>query len=223
MRGTPVYSSDGAQVGKVEEIFYDDDTGQPEWIGIGTGFLGTKRVLVPVAGAEAMDDRFTLAFTKEHVAGAPDIDEDEISRGTEEELYAYFGLQGEGVPADHPADEARAASVTRSEEQMVIGKQTVPAGRVRLRKWVETEPVTADVEVAGERAYVEREPINEPVADVEMGEEEVDVPLVAEEPVVGKRTVAKERVSVEKEVEVGRKTVTGEVSKEHVDVEEEST
>ena len=43
MRGAPVYDNDGDKIGKVEEIFYDHQTRVPEWIGIGTGFLGTKR------------------------------------------------------------------------------------------------------------------------------------------------------------------------------------
>ncbi len=128
VRGTPVYSSDGEQVGKIEEIFYDHDTGRPEWIGIGTGFLGTKRVLVPLAGArlEPEGDRFALPYTKEQVAGAPDIDGDEISRDTEDKLYAYFGLSG-GAPTGRAADGQReSATVTRSEEQMVVGKETRP-------------------------------------------------------------------------------------------------
>ena len=221
LRGTPVDASDGEQVGKVEEIFYDHDTGRPEWVGIGTGPLGTKRVLVPVAGARLDADRFTVPYTKEHVAGAPDIDDDEISRDTEEELYAYFGVERGGAPAAGGTESEPSASVTRSEEQMVVGTQAAPAGRVRLRKWVETQPVTADVEVARETAHVDRQPIDQPVADVELREEEIEVPLAAEEPVVGKRTVAKERVSVEKDVEVDRERVSGEVRKEHVDVDQD--
>ncbi len=83
--------------------------------------------------------------------------------------------------------------------------------------------MTADVEVTREKAHVERQPINEPVSEAEMGEQEVEVPLAAEEPVVGKRAVAKERVSVEKDVEVDQKRVTGEVSKEHVEVDDDAT
>jgi sporulation protein YlmC with PRC-barrel domain len=46
MRGAPVYDSAGEKIGTVEEIFWDAETSQPEWIGIGTGFFGTKRELL---------------------------------------------------------------------------------------------------------------------------------------------------------------------------------
>jgi sporulation protein YlmC with PRC-barrel domain len=47
MRGAPVFDSSGDKIGSVEEIFYDGQSKRPEWIGIGMGFFGTKRVLVP--------------------------------------------------------------------------------------------------------------------------------------------------------------------------------
>ena len=51
------------------------------------------------------------------------------------------------------------------------------------------------------------------------GEEQVDVPLHAEKPVVQKQAVAKERIGLQKVVETERQTVQDEVKKEHVDVE----
>jgi sporulation protein YlmC with PRC-barrel domain len=51
MRGQPVYDNEGQKIGNVEEIYYDQQTRAPEWIGVGTGFFGTKRVLVPVQGS----------------------------------------------------------------------------------------------------------------------------------------------------------------------------
>ena len=38
LRGSPVYDSAGEKIGKVEEIYYDMETRQPEWLGIGTGY-----------------------------------------------------------------------------------------------------------------------------------------------------------------------------------------
>ena len=52
MEGAPVYDQAGEQIGKVEEVFVDVQSQEPEWIGLGTGFFGTKRVLVPVQGAQ---------------------------------------------------------------------------------------------------------------------------------------------------------------------------
>jgi sporulation protein YlmC with PRC-barrel domain len=74
MRGAAVYDEQGEKIGKVEEIFYDQQTNIPEWIGIGTGFFGTKRVLVPVQGAQVLDDALLVAYPKRQVSESPDLD-----------------------------------------------------------------------------------------------------------------------------------------------------
>ncbi|MDQ3867138.1 MAG: PRC and DUF2382 domain-containing protein, partial [Actinomycetota bacterium] len=233
-RGQPVYASDGAKIGKVEEIFLDEETGRPEWIGVGTGFLGSKRAVVPVAGMSRAEDGFRVPYTEDQVNETPDIDSDEISQETEARLYSIYGIEyserrsGTGLPEDELAGGAVASEtprgfvgerdVVRSEEELEVGKRDVEAGRARLRKWVETEPVAMDVELQRETARVTREPIDEPVSGTEIGEEEVDVPLRAEQPVIEKQTVAKERVGLEKDVETKTETVSEELRKERVDV-----
>lgn len=228
-RGLPVYDSAGDKIGKVEDIFYDEQTNQPEWIGIGTGFFSTKRVLVPVQGASLTADGYSVPYEKDHVKDSPDIDGDEISQETEAELYSYYGLEYSEARSDAGLPEGgrrtgvadREASVTRSEEELSVGKREVDAGGARLRKRVETEPVETDVELKRETARVTREPVNETVDDAEIGEEQVDVSLRAEEAVVQKQTVAKERVGLEKDVQTERQTVSGEVRKKRVEVEGE--
>lgn len=211
MRGAPVYDASGDQIGKVEEIFVDDGSQRPEWIGLGTGFFGTKRVLVPVETASRHEDGLSVPYEKDHVKGAPDLDEDHIDPATERDLYAYYGLTGGDVAGDQ--------SVTRHEEELAVGKQEVQEGRARLHKWVETEPVAMDVELQHETARVTRQPVDEPVGDAELGEESVDVPLKGERAVVQKQAVAKERVGLETDVETERETIQDEVRKERVEVE----
>ncbi len=239
LRGTTVYSSDGDKIGSVEEIYVDDETEQPEWIGLGAGFFGTKRVIVPVQGADLTGDRVTVPYTKDQIQATPDIDGDEISQATEAELYSHYGLEyserrsdtglPEGGYGTGVTDTTRERTgtvgegdVVRAEEEIQVGKHETEAGRARLRKWVETEPVEADVELRRETARVTREPIDQPVSDAELGEEEVEVTLREEKPVVEKETVAKERIRVDKEVEVGHETVGDELRKERVEIEDES-
>ena len=227
-QGAAVYSSDGEKLGSVEEIFVDEETGQPEWIGLGTGFFGSKRVLVPVAGAERTGEGFTVPYAKDQVKETPDIDSDEISQETEERLYAHYGLgyserrSETGLPEGAPPTTGATTGegdVVRAEEELRVGKRETEAGRARLRKWVETEPVETDVELRRETARVTREPIEQPVSGAELGEQEIEVPLREEEAVVQKETVAKERIGLEKDVETERQTVADEVRKERVDVE----
>jgi len=219
MRGAPVYDNAGEKIGKVEEIFYDHESRRPEWIGIGTRFFGTKRVLVPVEGAQLAEDGLRVAFSKDHVKDSPDIDEDEISQECESELTQYYGLAQPQRSVSSDADQA----MTRSEEEIEVGKRDVDAGSARLRKWVETEPVELDVELHREVAHVTREPLNRPVGDHDFTEEEVEVPLHQEKPIVKKQAVAKERIGLEKDVETETQTVRDELRKERVDVEGDAT
>ena len=238
MRGAAVYSSEGERIGTVEELFMDEETREPEWIGIGTGFFGTKRVLVPVTGASTESDGITVPYSKQQVKDAPDVDGDEISQETEAELYSYYGLDyserqsDTGLPEGSPgmaetatptatqtAPTTGEAEVVRAEEELAVGKRQVEAGRVRLRKWVETEPVTMDVDLQREVAQIDRQPIDQPISDAEIGEEVVEVPLHAEQAVVQKQTVAKERVSLDTDVEVETQTVSDELRKERVEVD----
>ncbi len=217
LRGATVYDRDGDKIGSVEEVFYDERTNQPEWLGIGTGFFGTKRVLVPLAGARQGDGEITVAYSKEQVKDSPDIDSDEIEYDTEQSLHAYYGLGGATSRGATTAGDDE--SLTRSEEELRVGKREVEAGSVRLRKWVETEPVETDVELRRETARVTREPVDEVVGGADFEEKEIEVPLHAEEAVVQKQVVAKERVGIEKDVETKRETVSDEVRKERVEVE----
>jgi uncharacterized protein (TIGR02271 family) len=233
MRGAPVYDNDGDKIGKVEEIFYDQQTRIPEWIGIGSGFFGNKRLLVPVKGARAKDYGLIVAYSKQQVNDSPDIDEEEISQQCEADLAAYYGLdyskqrsrtglveeatQRSTGSGRRRRDEDQA--VTRSEEEIEVGKRTVEVGKARLKKWVETEPVALDIELQREVAHVTRERIDQPVSDHDFSEEEVEMPLHREKPVVQKRAVAKERVGLEKDVQTEKQTVKDELKKERVEIE----
>jgi uncharacterized protein (TIGR02271 family) len=237
MRGETVYDSSGEKIGKVDEIFYDDDTNTPEWIGVGTGFFGNKRLLVPVQGASATDDGLTVAYDKARIKESPDISGDEVDEQTEAQLYSHYGLQASERRSDSMLPDggvdagtvdrdrqtglpnADEQSLTRSEEELRVGKRSVDAGAVRLRKWVETEPVQADVALQRETVHVNREPVDQVVTGAEIGERTIEVPLTDEEAVVDKQVVAKERISLDKDVEERTETISDDVRKERVEVE----
>lgn len=203
-RNLPIYTSDGEQIGHVGE-FWVDDSGQPEWLKVGHGFLNSEAFFVPVQGAELREDALHVPYARADVEGTPELKGEDFTPEYERDLYGAYRLEQ--------------PSVTRSEEELSVGKQQVDAGSVRLRKWVETEPVAMDVELQRETARVVREPIDEPVDGAAIGEDEVEVPLTAERAVVSKQTVAKERIGVEKDVVAERQTVEDEVRKERVELE----
>jgi len=115
-------------------------------------------------------------------------------------------------------------AMTLSEERLNVGTQQVEAGRARLRKYVVTENVTQTVPVSHEEIRVEREPIT----DANMGdamdgpaisEEEHEVTLHAERPVVEKEAVPVERVRLGTETVTEQQEVTETVRKEQVDTD----
>ena len=75
---------------------------------------------------------------------------------------------------------------------------------------------------------VEREPITDANRDdavdgPAISEEEHEVTLHTEEPVVEKRTVPKERIRLGKDVEVEERTVSGDVRREEIDIDDSTT
>ena len=115
-------------------------------------------------------------------------------------------------------------AMTRSEEQLRVGTQTRETGRARLRKYVVTENVTQTVPVSREEVRIEREPITDAnVGDATSGpdisEEEHEVVLHSEVPVVEKEAVPVERVRLDTETVTEQQTVSDEVRKEQIDMD----
>ena len=114
--------------------------------------------------------------------------------------------------------------MTVSEERLNVGTEQREAGRARLRKYVVTENVTQTVPVQREEVRVEREPITDANRDAAMSgpdisEDEHEVVVHEERPVVQKETVPVERVRLDTETVTEQETVGEEVRKERVDVE----
>ncbi|MCT2021601.1 DUF2382 domain-containing protein [Kocuria marina] len=263
------YGSDGDKIGKVEQVFLDDNSGEPTFLTVNTGLFGAKENFVPVKGARQDGDRVVLPYTKDVIKDAPKVDADQhLSPAEEEELYRYYELNYEdgrtagtdrdrttaaagtagvagtaaadrGTAADRDvADRDRAAvdqdrrdvaatagdeaSVVRHEERLNVGTQEREAGHARLRKYVVTDHESVDVPVEREEVTVERTPINDTNARVDngtIGEEEVDVTLHEERPVVQKEAVAVEEVGLNKQTVQETQRVEADVRKEQVDVE----
>jgi uncharacterized protein (TIGR02271 family) len=245
-RGREIVDADGEKVGALEELFRDEHTEQPEWAVVRTGLFGTKLSFVPIQNAEPSGETVRVPFTKEQIKDAPRIDESDgqLSQHEEAELYAHYGMRyGErrsdsGLPEDGApdADAGRGAvgrdvsgpttddAMTRSEEELRVGKAERERGRARLRKYVVTEDVQQTVPVQREEVRVEREPITDANVDQaldgpEISEEEHEVVLHEEEPIVEKRAVPKERVRMAKDAVTDDAQVSEEVRKERIEAD----
>jgi len=251
LTGATAYDQAGQKIGQVATVYRDEATGQPEWLTVRTGLFGMKETFVPLALARVRGKReVELATDKDTITLAPKIDPDgELSLAEQDRLFSYYDLgyaawtsltgpaetsgqtaagayEAPGAPGDDTPGPATDDAMTRSEERMRVGTATEETGRVRLRKYIVTETVQQSVPVSHEEVRVEREPIT--AADIgqampgpEISEEEHEVTLHAERPVVATETVPVERVRLAKDRVAGEETVTGEVRKEQIETETE--
>ena len=88
-----------------------------------------------------------------------------------------------------------------------------------------TDEVSETVPVKREEVRVEREPITDANVDAAtsgpaISEEEHEVVLHEEEVVAEKRAVPKERVRLDKDVEVEERTVSEDVRREEIDIDD---
>jgi uncharacterized protein (TIGR02271 family) len=91
--GTTAYSADGEKLGKVGQLFLDDETGRPEFVTVNTGLFGTNETFIPVSDATFNGDRLTVPFSKDQVKDAPNVDAENghLDRSEERRLYEYYG------------------------------------------------------------------------------------------------------------------------------------
>jgi uncharacterized protein (TIGR02271 family) len=239
-RGADVIDASGDKVGTVEEIYLDQETDQPEWALVKTGMFGGKSTFVPLSGANPDGDNLRVQYEKDQIKDAPKIDPDQqLSQSEERELYQHYGMgyteaqDGTDVDTDgrEPVGEDVSGpetdnAMTRSEEELRVGKTQQERGRVRLKKYVVTDHVQQTVPVQREEVRVEREPITDAnVGNATDGpaisEEEHEVTLHEEVPVADKVAVPKERVRVDKDTVTDEETVSGEVRQERIEVDDE--
>lgn len=242
--GRTAVGSDGEKVGKIGQIYLEDATGEPAWVTVSTGLFGTRQSFAPLHNATVSDDRVILAVPRDLVQDAPNIDDDghldDSETGT---LYRHYtgylgrggqqppdgGYPGNGTGTWAAGTQGRDTSgpttdeaMTRSEERLHVGTENVVAGRARLRKYVVTENVSTTVPVSHEEVRLEREPITEAnrgaaMSGPDISEEEHEVTLHAERPVVAKEAVPVERVRLGTETVTEEHQVREQVRKERID------
>jgi uncharacterized protein YrrD len=82
-----VFTEDGSSAGKVDDIYLDRDTDNPEWALINTGMFGTRSTFVPLAEARSEGNDIVVPYTREQIKGAPNMDADgELSQEEETDL-----------------------------------------------------------------------------------------------------------------------------------------
>jgi uncharacterized protein (TIGR02271 family) len=239
MIGRTAVDTEGAKIGKIGQVYLGDESGQPVWVTDHTDMFGTSEPFAPLHGSRVQGDQLVLAVSKQLVKDAPNVDGDGHTSDEENDALHqhYAGYLGAGGPTDYDraaehSDQRGAGqdtsgpntdeAMTRSEEKLHVGTEHVETGRARLRKYIVTEDVTTTVPVSHEEVRIEREPITDTNRDAalaggDLTEEEHEVILHAERPVVDKETVPVERVKLATETVTDEQQMTEQVRKEQIE------
>jgi len=226
VRGWTVTTSNGADVGRVHDLIVDRSTMQARYLAVSlegantamTDSDSSRPVLVPVARAHIDENanRVHLDSTGDGLNQLPryggaavDRDYNETFNRTEAPMRSASASTTQDTPQ----------RITRSAEELRIGKRNVSAGEVTVRKHVETERVTEPVTRTREVVNVERRPVSADAAATEISEGEIRVPLVEEEVVVEKRPVVKEEVVITKDHVTETENVEAELREERIEVD----
>ncbi|HEY0792820.1 MAG TPA: PRC and DUF2382 domain-containing protein [Chthoniobacterales bacterium] len=219
-------------IGTLHSMWNNEHTGALEFLGVKTGWLFGSNHVVPADKAQVDESARTIQvpYPLTLIKEAPTIDADaEISGDREAEIHRYYGGSSTAPTAARTTTEGAVreantgdhVEVPLSEEQVKVGKRTVDAGSVRLRKVVRQETVTQPVEVRREDVVVERvaaDQVHAGSASSGFKEEVIDVPLTREEAVVSKEAHVTGAVRVQKTADVDTQNVSETVRKEDVEV-----
>ncbi|HSA53071.1 MAG TPA: PRC and DUF2382 domain-containing protein [Yinghuangia sp.] len=134
------------------------------------------------------------------------------------------GTAGTAKAKGTTADTGRESlSMTRFEEHLHVGVERHEVGRARLRKFVVTEEEQQTVPVRHTEVHIEREPITDAnraeAMRAEMADEQQEVTLYADRPVIETRAEPVERIRLTTEEHVDQETVRGTVRKERIEAE----
>lgn len=242
IRGWEVRTVDGKKLGKVEELIVDPTAMKVRYMEVEVdskfeGRRGDGHILVPIGTARLDDDNDNVLINVLPTGGfaaVPVYDRAKLDDTYERKLIKAYGSPASKTNRDLHDDKGfwgkrrtgreNAAYLTRSEEELAVGKRKVQAGSVDVHKHVETEHVKKKVPVTHEEVTVERQPLHGDAARAAasrgtIGDDEIRVPLMEEEVVVDKRMVPKEELVIKKHAVQGEKTVEADLKKERIDVD----
>ncbi len=233
LAGKHVVGPGGETIGKIADVYESTDGSGGTFATVTTGLFGGGASFFPLDAAELRGDDVVVPFSKDVVKDAPRVENDEeLTAPEEQRLFEYYSLGGaqatttgaQGTVGHDTSGPTTDSAMTRSEERLQVGTERVEAGRARLRKHVVTETETRTVPVSHEEIRVEREPITDGNTGAAMdgpaiSEEEHEVVLTEERPVVAKEAVPVERVRLDKETVTDQVQVTEDVRKEQIDLE----
>ena len=148
-RGREMVDPDGDKIGRIEEIYVDQQTDEPEWALVNTGLFGGRSNFVPLGQATENRDDVRVPFPKAHVKEAPSMDPSgELTRDEEARLYRHYEMDygnlesDSGLPESAPGRDATAEEDRPNLRDRAEGRGVDPSQRDRRREDDERESRT---------------------------------------------------------------------------------
>jgi anti-anti-sigma factor len=92
--GKMLFDRNGEKIGKLQDVYVDVETDEPQFATVKEGIIGRHLTFVPLGGIQVGPGELQVPVTKEQVRSAPDIEihGDELSQADESTLYHHFEL-----------------------------------------------------------------------------------------------------------------------------------
>ena len=92
--GEMLVDRNGAKIGKLQDVYVDVETDEPQFGTVKEGLIGRHLTFVPLGGIKVGPDDLQVAVSKEQVQDAPDIEQhgEELSQADESVLYHHYEL-----------------------------------------------------------------------------------------------------------------------------------
>lgn len=244
VRGWDVLTADGRRIGEVDNLLIDTEAMKVRYLEVDIDHdaeaAADRHILVPIGYArlDEDDDRiFVDSLTSTTLSQIPDYRTGELTRDYETKLHGFFDTDFTAPAPESdfyarnsyddeaffgPRRDEGEERLTRSEEQLAVGKQERVTGAVEVDKSFDTEHVTEHVPTRHEEVVIERRPASAGMsANPRIDEDEIRIPVTEEEVVSEVRTVPKEEIIVRKQERVEDEVVEADLRRERVDIHRE--
>ena len=159
LRSGDVYAGSN-KVGRIGQIYLDDETSEPTWVTVKTGLFGTSESFVPLHQARIDGNDIIVDYDADTIKNAPRVDADgDLTPREELALFRYYSRPRDTAGTDRDVtvdrdgdrldrdDDSRDRD-TADDHQRVVDEITdrrdeSGSGRGRLRRYVVTE-ITED-------------------------------------------------------------------------------
>jgi uncharacterized protein YrrD len=93
-RGKMILDSNGEHIGKLQDVYVDVETDEPQFGTVKEGVFHRHLTFVPLGAIQISPDDLQVTVTKAQVQTAPDIElhDDELSQDDESRLYHHFEM-----------------------------------------------------------------------------------------------------------------------------------